>query len=36
MLAWNAMPSNPQLKLRKGDGWQPVREVYGLDWIHLG
>lgn len=27
---------NPELQLRKGDGWQPVYEVHGLDWIELG
>lgn len=27
---------NPELKLRKGDGWLPVYEALGFDWIDLG
>lgn len=27
---------NPELKLRRGDGWLPVYEALGFDWIDLG
>ena len=27
---------NPQLMLRKADGWQPVYDALGLDWIDIG
>ena len=27
---------NPALLLRKGDGWQPVYQALGLDWLDRG